>query len=235
MESLGLTKNQSLVYLSLLTLGSTSIQPLIKETGLHRSRVYDALEKLEELGLMSSVVKDYKKYFQASQPEKLLEYLEEKKAMVQSILPQLKKLESMKKEEMHASLYKGIEGLKTIHSEMLNSSKEVYVLGAKGLIFQVLKYFTPRFERERTRKKIKFFLIYDNKDIKKYERGVVKRRLFEGKILPRGFNSHAVVNIFGNKVAIVHWKEKYPTTFVIENSEVADAFRKWFRFMYMKL
>jgi len=234
-EKLGLTKNQAVVYIALLKTGSVSIKSLVKESGLHRSRVYDALEKLEGLGLVSSVVKDYKRYFQASSPEMLLESLEEKKAMVRSVMPELKKFENMKREEMNASIYKGVDGLKTIHSEMLRSSKEVYVLGAKGLIFSVLKYFTPGFERERIKKKIKFFLIYDKKEIKKYEKEVVKRKFFEGKVFPEGVDSHAVVNIFNDKVAIVHWKEKYPTTFVIENKEVADAFKKWFMLIYKKL
>ena len=99
----------------------------------------------------------------------------------------------------------------------------------------MLKYFTPGFERERIKKKIKFFLIYDKKEIKKYEKEVVKRKFFEGKVFPEGVDSHAVVNIFNDKVAIVHWKEKYPTTFVIENKEVADAFKKWFMLIYKKL
>jgi len=50
-----------------------------------------------------------------------------------------------------------------------------------------------------------------------------------------GFESNAVVNIFGGKVAIVLWKERYPTGFLIENKDVAEAFRKWFRFMYQNI
>lgn len=235
LEQVGLTKNQSLVYLSLLRLGSTTAKEIIKESGLHSSRVYDSLEKLQELGLVSFVVKDFKKYFQAAKPEKLLEYLNEKKEVVNQILPELKKLEGMKKEEINASVYKGKEGLKTIHSEMLKEGKDVYLIGAKGIIFSQLQYFMPNFERERTKKKIKFVLIYDKKEVKKYEEQVVKRKFFEGKVLPKGFDSKTVVNIFGNKVAIVLWKEKYPTGFMIENKDVADSFRKWFRFIYKQL
>src|SRR3989338_39950 len=146
LEQLGLTKNQSAVYLALLKLGSTTAQSIIKESGLHRSRVYDSLERLEDLGLVSFVVKDFKKYFQAANPEKLLDYIDEKKEIVNQILPELKKLEGMKKEEI--------------------------------------------------KKKIKFTLKYDKKEIKDFEKDIVKRRLFEGKPLPRDFESKSVVNIF---------------------------------------
>ena len=234
LEQLGLTKNQSLVYLSLLKLGSTTAQNIIKESGLHRSRVYDSLERLQELGLVSYVVKDFKKYFQAANPEKLLDYIDEKKEIINQILPELKKLEGMKKEEINAFIYKGKEGIKTIHSEMLKEGKEVYVLGAKGMIFKELPYFIPHFEKERIKKKIKFVLIYDKKDVKDFEKDIVKRKLFEGKSLPHGLESNSVVNIFGNKVAIVLWKD-YPSAFMIDNKEIADSFRKWFNFIYKKL
>ena len=232
LENIGLTRNQSDVYLALLKLGSATAQQIIKESGMHRSRVYDSLEKLHELGLASSVVKDFKKYFQAVKPEKLLEFVDEQKEAVKQILPDLKQLEGMKKEEINASVYKGKEGLKTIHSEMLREGKDVYVLGAKGLIFTELPYFIPNFERERIKKKMKFILLYDEQEVKESEEHIAKRQFFEGKVLPKGFDSNGVVNIFGNKVAIVLWKEKYPTGFMIDNKDIADAFRKWFELLW---
>jgi len=234
LEQIGLTKNQSAVYLALLKIGSTTAQNIIKESGLHRSRVYDSLERLEDLGLVSYVVKDFKKYFQAANPEKLLDYVDEKKEIVSQLIPELKKLEGMKKEVINASIYKGKEGIKTIHSEMLKGGKDVYVLGAKGMIFKELPYFIPNFEKERIKKKIKFKLIYDKKEVKEFEKDTIKRRLFEGKSFPLGFESKSVVNIFGNKVAIVLWKD-YPSGFMIDNKDVADSFRKWFAFIYSQL
>ncbi|MBI2107132.1 hypothetical protein HYT57_04045 [Candidatus Woesearchaeota archaeon] len=232
LEKIGLTRNQSEVYLALLKLGSATAQQIIKESGMHRSRVYDSLEKLHEIGLVSSVVKDFKKYFQAVNPEKLLEFVDEQKEAVKQILPDLKQLEGIKKEEINASVYKGKEGLKTIHSEMLKEGKDVYVLGAKGLIFTELPYFIPNFERERIKKKMKFVVLYDKQEVKKLEKDTAKMQFFEGKVLPKGFDSNGVVNIFGNKVAIVLWKEKYPTGFMIDNKDIADAFRKWFELLW---
>ena len=168
------------------------------------------------------------------QLQKLLDYVDEKKEIVSQLIPELKKLEGMKKEEINASIYKGKEGIKTIHSEMLKEGKEVYVLGAKGMIFKELPYFIPNFEKERIKKKIKFKLIYDKKEFKEFEKDIVKRKRFDGKSLPSGFESKSVVNIFGNKVAIVLWKD-YPSGFIIDNKDVADSFRKWFELIYKKL
>ena len=142
------------------------------------------------------------------------------------LLPHLEKLEGMKKEEINASIYKGKEGLKTIHAEMLREGTDVLMIGAKGIIFDELPYFMPHFEKERLKKKLKFIGLWDKKEVK--ER-LLKQPLFEGKSLPNGFDSDAVVNIFGNKVAIVLWKERFPTALVIDNKSVADSFRKWFQ------
>ncbi len=227
LEKIGLTRNEAIVYTSLLKLGSTAAQNLVKESELHRSRVYDALESLQRKGLASHVIKDFKKYFQAVEPNKLFHYIEEQKEHLKEILPELKRLEGMKKEEIKATIYKGKEGLKTIHSEMLKEGKEIRVLGAKAIILDELKFFMPNFERERIKAKQKWTCLWDTQKAKKKAEGF--RKLIQGKVLPKGYDSNSVVNIFGNKVAIVHWKEKYPTAFMIDNKDIANSFRKWFK------
>lgn len=229
LEEIGLTKNQAIVYTSLLKLGSTTAQEIIKESGLHSSRVYESLEKLQSFGLAGVVIKDYKRYFQASSPKKLLDFINEKKEIVNNLLPELESLEGMKKEKISASIYKGKEGIKAIHSEMLKEKKEIFVLGGKGLVFSELEYFMPHFEKERIKKKIKWKILWDDEKAKEL---VSKKGLVEGKVLPQGFQSKSVVNIFGDKVAIVLWEESYPTAFVIENKEVHESFRKWFELIY---
>ena len=226
LEKIGLTKNQSSVYLAVLRLGSCTAQSIIKDSGMHRAIIYDSLEQLREIGLISFVIKDYKKYFQAASPKRLLDFLEEKKEIIRQALPKLEAIENANKEDISAFVYKGREGLKTIHSEMLKEGKDIWMIGAKGVIFDELPYFMPNFERERLKKKLKFIGLWDKKEVK--ER-LLKQPLFEGKSLPEGFDSDAVANIFGNKVAIVLWKDKFPTAFVIDNKSVAEAFRKWFQ------
>lgn len=232
LEKVGLTRNESIIYISLLKLGITSAQNLVKESELHRSRVYDSLESLQRKGLVSYVVKDYKKYFQAVEPEKLLDYVDEQREAVKQILPDLRKIEGVKREEISASIYKGKDGLKTIHSEMLKEGKDIMVLGAKALIYSELQYFLPNFERKRIKKGMSWICLWDKEE---YKERMPSKSGVQGKVLPPGFDSNGVVNIFGNKVAIVLWKEKYPSGFMIDNKDIANAFRKWFNIIYNKI
>ncbi len=229
LEKIGLTHNESILYISLLKLGISSVHNLFKESELHRSRVYDGLESLQKKGLVSFVIKDFRKYYQAVKPDKLLDYVDEQSQAIKEILPALKKIEGVQREEISASVYKGKEGLKTIHSEMLREGKDIRVLGAKGLIYSELPYFLPNFEKERIKKGMKVICLWDKTEYKKRVTNGVGTR---GKVLPKGSDSNGVVNIFGNKVAIVLWKEKYPTAFMIDNKDIAEAFRKWFSLIY---
>ncbi|MDO8508878.1 MAG: helix-turn-helix domain-containing protein [Nanoarchaeota archaeon] len=225
LEKIGLTRNESLIYISLLKLGFANAQQILKESELHRSRVYDSLESLERKGLVSSVIKDYKRYFQAVKPEKLLDYINEQKENIKSIISDLKNIEGSKREDISASIFKGKEGLKSIYSQMLKEGKDVHIIGAKGFIFSELKYFMPNFERERLKKKMKWICLWDTKEA---EISRKKDKLVEGHTLPPEYKSNGVVKIFGNKVALVSWNNKNPQAFMLNNKEIADAFRKWF-------
>ena len=158
--------------------------------------------------------------------------MDEQKEAIRQNLPQLKQLEGMKKEEINASVYKGKEGLKSILSMILKDKQDWYVLGAKGLIISELIYFMPNFEKERKKRKIRIIRIFDSKEkVSKY----IKEPFDRWKILPIGLSSDTVLWIFGSKVAIVLWKEKYPSAFLIDKKEIADSFRKWFNLIYKNL
>ena len=62
-------------------------------------------------------------------------------------------------------------------------------ISGEGMIFKELPYFIPNFEKERVKRKIKFKLIYDKKEVKEFEKNKVKRKMFEGKPFPQGFDS----------------------------------------------
>ena len=91
MKELGLNKSESNVYLKLLETGSCKAGRLAKETGFNRTTVYKALEKLIEKGLVGFVVKENRRYFQASDPRNLLNNIEKEEEKLK------RKKESIKK------------------------------------------------------------------------------------------------------------------------------------------
>ena len=48
LERAGLSKGEVEIYLALLKLGASLVSKIAQETGLHRTNIYDTLEKLKE-------------------------------------------------------------------------------------------------------------------------------------------------------------------------------------------
>ena len=85
LENIGLTKNEIKIYLALLDLGLTSSGAIIKKTGIHTSKVYDGLERLSEKGLTSHIIKSNTKYFKAVNPDRLIDFIRDKKKKLEEL------------------------------------------------------------------------------------------------------------------------------------------------------
>ncbi len=236
---IGLTKNEIAVYTTLLKMGSIKVGFLLKEVSLHRSRVYEALSRLIEKGLCSSVIKNNVKYFQAADPERLLTYIEEqrdilieKEKRIQEIIPELKAQVSSLMPHAEAHVFSGKEGFKTVRKDVLKQKKTLYLLGAVGKEDTALRYFFPTFDKLRVRSGIKMKVLYDS-EVK--GKPIAALDLMESRFLPREFSSPAVINIYADRVVTVLWKSDNPLCFMIINQDIADSYRKWFQLLWKKV
>ena len=62
LEEIGLANSEIKVYTTLLKTGEIKVGELIKELSLHRSRIYEAINRLTDKGLVSYVIKNNIKY-----------------------------------------------------------------------------------------------------------------------------------------------------------------------------
>ena len=138
-EKLGFTKNEATVYLALLELGSVSVGAIVKRTGIHKTIIYDNLEKLIKKGLVHYVLKANRKYFNAQDPEILIRLLKEeerllkqKQKLAERLLPDLTAIKTSAKEKIEASIYKDEEGIKSVLEDVLKQGKKILVFGAEG-------------------------------------------------------------------------------------------------------
>ena len=162
LREIGLTPSEIDIYLTLLKAGSIKAGELTKEVNLHRSRVYEAINRLLEKGLISYIIKNNIKYFEASDPENLITYIEEQKeqlnereSSIKILIPELKNLVSTLKPHAEAHVLYGKEGFKTMRKDVLKQKQTLYLIGAVGKEDQSLKYFFPNFDKLRIKNKIK--------------------------------------------------------------------------------
>ena len=76
MKEIGLTKAEIDVYLILLKSEQMIASEITKQVQMQRPNVYDALERLIEKGLVNYVIKKNLKFFKATPPEKLRDYMD---------------------------------------------------------------------------------------------------------------------------------------------------------------
>ncbi len=225
LNKIGLSDNETKIYFTLLELGSSKAGKLSKESQINRTTTYDALKRLLEKGLINYVVKENRKWFEASSPERLIEYLKEKEEELEKIMPVLKKIHSAPKEKHNVTLYYGYKGVKTVFMDIIREGKDNDVFGDEGQLSKRRPAFSKYFTRWQDRKKIKTRLVSGLKTPETYSKGTTY------KYLPLPALSPVATNIYGNKIAIIIWTEP-PEAIIIENNASAESYRNYFEFLW---
>src|SRR3989344_1520690 len=125
LEEIGFTKGEIKVYFALLGLGEATIGAIAKKSGVTPAKTYPILEKLAKKGLTTSVIKSNTQHFQAFNPKRILDYMEDKKKKIESEEAEIRKLlpsliERQKKEAIYsARVYESYNGLKTLYEEAI--------------------------------------------------------------------------------------------------------------------
>ena len=237
LEKAGLAKNEIKVYLVLLEKGESTSGPLIKEIGINSSKVYESLERLGKKGLVSYVRKTNKKYFQATNPDRLLDYLDEKKKQldeekteIAKILPNLRTLrKKSKEEEQEATIFQGLKGYKTLLENMLNelNPNGTYLAFASGMLKQVLGPYWYIYQKKKSQYRIKSRCIWDPK-VKK-QKLYLKEYEGVGRFISTGsYLSPVDIFIFNDKVIQISYSTKPIFAVLIISKGMAQSYRDLF-------
>lgn len=105
LKEIGLSKNESLVYLNLLELGQVRVTDLSKKAKLYRSNVYESLNSLEEKGLVNSYEENKIKHYMAEDPSRISILMQKKHDLVNQILPMLELKQKIASQEKNISIY----------------------------------------------------------------------------------------------------------------------------------
>lgn len=221
----GLTGNEATLYFELLRRGSLSANDLSKKIGMDRTLTYQVLNHLIEKGLVHYVIKEKKKFFEAADPEGLLNPVKEKEAFIKDLVPQLKDVEKIKEVAQEINVYEGKEGLRTVMN-MLLQAKSFSSFGATGKAYQAL-YELPRLAKSVSKKKLKRGRIITTKKYKDHPMTEIKGINFRFLDI----KSEATTTIMGDKVAI-HYVGERPIIIVIKNKIVADSYQNHFEVLW---
>ena len=235
LEEIGLTKGEIKVYLALLELGATTTGKIIEKSGVSGSKTYEILERLIQKGLVSFIVKGEVKYFEATHPERILDYLEEKELRLQKqrdlakkIIPSLGLKQQFAGNRNNATIYTGINGIK---SAFLRAKKEaqkgdvylgLFIPRVDDRLVQFFEQFTKDFCSKIGKAKLLFNEPSQELDTIKNLKGV------EVKLLSEQFRVPAEVCVIGDHVLISTTAGTNFMSLLIKNKEMADSFTAQF-------
>jgi HTH-type transcriptional regulator, sugar sensing transcriptional regulator len=239
LESIGLTKGEIKIYLALLELGCSSTGKITQKSGISGSKVYEVLDRLMKKGLVSSVIKNDVKHFEASHPQKIIAFLEEKKNEIEQekksvtdILPTL--IAKMQGSEPGiAKIFVGWEGLKTANDDIINTLSKDEEWLSMGLTEQPKSWeihFTKR-QKDRAKKGIIHKHLLNKKYITLYKnRKQLPHTQF--RFLPETMEMPMSTEIYKNKVIFFILLQESPMAIMIENKAVYDSFKKYFEILW---
>ncbi len=131
LRKFGLQKSEIRVYLYLLEQGLSTPPGIAKGTGIARTNCYNILKELKEKGLIVEHEKRKRMAYLAADPEALLRSLEEKRELVNRIIPDLRGLYTVQKNKPKITYYEGFDQVKQVYwLALLCKEKKVYGLGS---------------------------------------------------------------------------------------------------------
>lgn len=156
LKLLGFSDKKIAVYMALLQKGSGSATELAQVAGVKRTTVYDILDELCQDKLASITFAGKKRMFSIESPENLQQRVESQLTAVNRVLPGLKELYNQNSKTARVRFYKGTEGLRYVHDELLKvKAKEYFYFGSMSAFEDALGYeYLKEFIHKRIRKKI---------------------------------------------------------------------------------
>tara|TARA_Y100000310_G_scaffold337330_2_gene424144 strand:- start:392 stop:1132 length:741 start_codon:yes stop_codon:yes gene_type:complete len=229
LKDLGLTENEVKIYLTLLENGHLHPTKLAEKTGLHRSYLYDALERLVEKGVLNLIILENKRAYQAVDPSALRELFELKLKQFDSILPELNEIFREQKEETRVEVYKGKQVFRTCIKDLVSNLKKndtLYLMGEDEEITQELDSVILK----------QYFRILKEKNVK--EKVIIRKgakklpeKAIEYRELPSKYIGDVMSTIHNNKVYLFVMGNPHHLI-TIESKKIVQSYLKQFNLLW---
>jgi len=227
---IGLTNREKEIYLGLIKKGESSASEIAKDSTISRTHVYEALKSLIEKGLATSITRNFKKYYSAAKPSKILHYLDEKKEKIEEQKKRAKqviqKLDFLKIKEKEPKIetYEGKEGVKTFLIETLKSKEPLLIINATKDFKETFTFFAEHYFKEKARRKIKSKVIFGEK----FE---FLDPFSEKRFLIKKEKSPTTTLTYEDNVAIILLLEK-PILINIKSKEASKEYKNYFDILW---
>jgi len=236
-QELGLSPNEARIYEALLELGKSSVSEISSHTNIHRRNIYDAVNRLVEKGIITSVIGDKDSHYIPVDPNKLLEVVEEKREKLEKVMPALEDLFKQNKENEGIYILKGMEGYRNTIRDILDVGESGYTIGGKGIWTNPESDpFVQGLVKGFAKKNMKWRTLFDA-TTKEQVKSMGKQPHLTYRFLPEKYSSPTAIDIYGDRVVLfvndnLDAPDENITIFMMVSKKLADSYKKWFEFMW---
>jgi predicted transcriptional regulator len=236
LQSMGLTEGEAKVYEALLFLGSSTVGPIVNRSKVSYSNIYEILDRLTVKGLVSYVIKEKTKRFQAADPSRINDYLDSQelkitrnKEILKSLVPFLNDVRKASGKTEEVEMFIGNKGLMTAYEVLLHGTKK----GDEAFFFYAYNPAYMEISLSFYRRIMPFFkeigIRWNGITQESYRKISLARQIPKYIIKERyvGFPVPGNVGIFNDRILIIAWSSQ-PIGIVIHSKEVADNFKSYF-------
>jgi sugar-specific transcriptional regulator TrmB len=240
LQNYGFTQLEAEIYSSLVENGKSSIDDMMDNTDLSRSSIYDGLEGLKEKNLVNHNKQGRKAYYSPKNPEKLHDFIEEKKretelmnSQMETLIDQFQGAYSLAKNKPGVRFFEGKDGFKEALWDSLQVDGELYTIADLEAVEEHVNEINKEYVEERRKRDInKKILISNTKASRKYiqQQG---EELTDTKMLPKKMSRFQTgTQIYDGKVSYFTLRDEPITAMIVEDEDIYDMHKKMFEFLW---
>jgi HTH-type transcriptional regulator, sugar sensing transcriptional regulator len=237
LQNIGLSDGEIRVYLALIKLGPSTTGPITNKSRVSNSKIYHILEKLLQKGIISYVIKEKTRYYQAEDPEKIKIYVnkkekefQEQKKEIEKLIPQLKLHQQTEKTKSETQIYKGFRGIQTIADKMYATLKKgdtFYNLGVPSRQEDKYHNYWDEDHEKRIKLGIKCQMLFNYNTPKKILKNRNSYKDCDARYMTLKIETPSWILIYKNTTVIVLQSDE-PTAIEIQNKEITQSFKQYF-------
>jgi sugar-specific transcriptional regulator TrmB len=236
-----LSKDQALIYSTLLKAGALPAGQIAKKTPLKRALVYKVLDQLVDLGLIKKETEKSKvAIFAPEHPSKIKDLFEKKQleasqaqSILESIMPNLVSDFNLISDQPYVKFAEGKEGIIKIYEELLNENAPIDSIEDKGEMGQFIPDYSAQFVKKRIKRGIFNRVICPTTNQINTNN---PKELRETRVIP--VNQYPLsmdIKIVKNKVSLITLQRKGAIGVLIDHHEISENFRLIFKYIWDSL
>ena len=228
LKNIGLGEQEAKIYLLLLKHGECTVPGLVKVSKINKSTIYDIINRLDKMCLVSGVKKDGIMNYRPLDPQKIFDIIESKREALDLVFPKLKAVFDSKKNEREINILTGKNGVLEMIRTAENSGEDAFVIGSEMQLLSALRYSVRRLRGMAKKLPSLRVVVSDKAEVR--EKVKTMKELIphaEFRFYTKENLSPIAVVVFGDFASLTIWEDE-PFVIMIKDSSIAESFRNYF-------